>query len=45
MDAEAPYVSFLAEGGRGVPLVSGLVPGDLNVVLPPCVCATLAACS
>jgi hypothetical protein len=38
-------VPFLAGGGHGVPMVSGLGAGDLSGVLPPSIFATLAACS
>jgi hypothetical protein len=38
-------VSFLVEGGRGVPKVNGLGVGDRSGVLPPCVFTTFATYS
>jgi hypothetical protein len=44
-DGEVAYVSFFAEGGQGVPMVSGLAAVDLSGVLPPYAFNTFAACS
>jgi hypothetical protein len=42
LDAEAPYVPFLADGGCGGALINGLDADDLNDVLPSCVFTILA---
>jgi hypothetical protein len=45
LDAEAPYVPFLADrgcGGGGA-IINGLDADDLNDVLPSCVFTILAA--
>jgi hypothetical protein len=46
LDAEAPYVPFLADRGcGGGAIINGLDADDLNDVLPSCVFAILAAWS
>jgi hypothetical protein len=44
LDAEAPYVPFLADRGcGGGAIINGLDADDLNDVLPSCVFTILAA--